>query len=294
MVPADLNVPDPTAPVPRPAAPGDPSPANQAQREYWTGGSGAGWVGRRDRYDAMLRPFLERVLIAADIADGERLLDVGCGTGSLTRAAALAGADALGIDISPTMIAAAADPAVAGARFEVVDAQTAAMAPVDVVVSRFGVMFFDDPVAAFANLVTTGGRLAFACWQAAASNQWVVEPTAAILEVVGSLPEVDPLAPGPFAFADRDRLAGILGEAGWVEVRIDPFDTSILVGGPGTVDDAADFATLGGPAARLLDGQPAELQAEVRDAIVRRFATHHDGEGVRLGAATWIVTASPG
>lgn len=267
---------------------------NQAQREFWTGASGARWVGRRDRFDDMLHPFLEQVLIAAAIVAGERLLDVGCGPGALSRAAALADADALGIDISPTMIAAANDIPVQGVRFEVLDAQTAVLEPADIVASRFGVMFFDDPVAAFANLASTGGRLAFVCWRAAAVNPWVVEPTAAILDVIGALPEVDPLAPGPFAFADRDRVAGILGEAGWADVRIDPFDTAILLGGPGTTDDAADFATHVGPAARLLEGEPDDVVAEVRRAMLQRFAPHHDGDGVRFGAATWIVTGRPG
>ena len=160
-------------------------------------------------------------------------------------------------------------------------------------ISRFGVMFFEDPVAAFANLATTGGRLCFVCWRAAGDNQWVVEQTAAVMDVLGAVPTVDPLAPGPFAFADRDRVAGILGEAGWRDVHIDPFDTSILVGGPSTLDDAADFASSGPPVSRLIDEESAEVKAAVRDAMHRRFAPHHDGDGVRLGAATWIVTARP-
>lgn len=101
------------------------------------------------------------VLEQAEIVPGEAALDVGCGPGPLTRAAALAGADVLGVDISTTMIDAATAIAAPGARFEVLDAQTAHLAPVDVVISRFGVMFFEDPVAAFANLATTGGRLCF-------------------------------------------------------------------------------------------------------------------------------------
>lgn len=269
----------------------DDDGANAAQREYWTDGPGGRWVSRSDQYDAMLRPFLERVLEQAEIVPGEAALDVGCGPGPLTRAAALAGADVLGVDISTTMIDAATAIAAPGARFEVLDAQTAHLAPVDVVISRFGVMFFEDPVAAFANLATTGGRLCFVCWRSAADNAWIVEPSAAVMEVIGAIPTADPLAPGPFAFADRDRVAGILGEAGWSDIRIDPFDTSILIGGPGTVDDAAEFATHGGPAARLIAEESKEVQEMVRQAMLRRFAAHHDGEGVRLGASTWIATA---
>lgn len=148
----------------------DDDGANAAQREYWTDGPGGRWVSRSDQYDAMLRPFLERVLEQAEIVPGEAALDVGCGPGPLTRAAALAGADVLGVDISTTMIDAATAIAAPGARFEVLGAQTAHLAPVDVVISRFGVMFFEDPVAAFANLATTGGRLCFVCWRSAADN----------------------------------------------------------------------------------------------------------------------------
>lgn len=267
--------------------------ANAEQRDYWEGAPGRRWVDASDQYDLTLAPFADAVLDAGTVEPGERVLDVGCGAGTLAIAAAARGGHAAGVDISTTMIDAARARS-ADVEFTVGDVQTMSLDRFELVCSRFGVMFFDDPVAAFANLGRTGGRLAFVCWQAPSQNQWVAEPIGAIIDVLGSLPPGPPPdAPGPFAFADPDRVRSLLVEAGWSGVAIEPFETVIHPGGPGPVDVAAEFSTVGGPASRLLADHPDEVLAAVRQRMAERFERFHDGTGTALGAATWVVTARP-
>jgi SAM-dependent methyltransferase len=172
------------------------------------------------------------------------------------------------------------------------DAQTARFAaPFDAAFSRFGVMFFADPVLAFANIraaLRPGGRLAFVCWRGAAENPWMMVPLAAALRFLPAPPPVDPREPGPFAFADADRLRGVLNDAGFSRIAIDAFDTEI--GGFG-LDEALTLALRVGPLGKLLretPGQQEQVVAAVRTALAARVA---DGI-VRLASGTWIVTAS--
>jgi SAM-dependent methyltransferase len=177
--------------------------------------------------------------------------------------------------------------------FSVADAASQTMTPDhDLIFSRFGVMFFADPVAAFANLRTglkPGGRLVFLCWQAPRANPWVSVGGAAIAPFLPDEDAPDPKAPGPFAFADADYLRGILQQAGFVDVNIDNVQVDLRVGAD--LDAAMEFQSQIGPAARVL----AELSGAQRDealsaarAALEPFATP---EGVVLGSATWLVSA---
>jgi hypothetical protein len=156
-------------------------------------------------------------------------------------------------------------------------------------------MFFDDPVAAFTNLggaIAPGGRLAFVCWQPLFVNEWMTVPALAVAEHV-PLPEPPaPGTPGPFSFGDADLVRTVLADAGFADVTVEPFEASLLLGGVGTVDAAVAFLRNTGMGRTLLSTAPADVVdaalAGVRDAL----APHHDGDGVRLNAATWIVTAS--
>ena len=276
--------------------------ANADQREYWNSDEGAIWVRDEARYDEMLAPFATALLDAASPAHDAAILDVGCGTGATTLAAArLASAGTTtGIDISQPMVNGARRRAeregVTNVVFEVCDAQAEPIpATPNLVVSRFGVMFFEDPVAAFTNLhgaIAPGGRVAFVCWQPLLVNEWMTVPALAVAEHVPLPDPPPPGTPGPFSFGDADLVRGVLTGAGFADVAVVPFQASLLLGGVGSVEDAVSFLRNTGMGRNLLGAAPAAVVdaalAGVRDAL----APHHDGEGVRLNAATWIVTAS--
>jgi SAM-dependent methyltransferase len=277
--------------------------ANPEQIAHWNSEAGGGhWVTYQARHDRMLEPFLTMILAEAGIGSGDQVLDVGCGCGATTRAAAaLAAPGAVaGIDLSAAMLARASDDArsarLSNVSFIQGDAQVHSLDPAsfDVVISRFGLMFFADPVAAFANLrraTKRGGRLVFVCWQPMTANQWLLVPSAALAGYV-PLPEPgSPHAPGMFALADPDRLRGILTDTGWSEVSVSPARTSMLVGGGGTVEEAVQWVRAGSMARSMLaDADPLIEQralASVRSALL----PYADSDGVHLDAAVWLVRA---
>jgi SAM-dependent methyltransferase len=281
--------------------------APQPPTHEWTGASGDNWVLHQQRLDLMLQAFGDAAMAAANIAPGEHILDIGCGAGATSFALAeKAGADGevLGVDISPQLIARAeaATPAGAPVSFRLADAATAALPPTgfDLLISRFGVMFFDDPVAAFAHMraaLKPGGRLAFACWRAPAENDWIRLPMAAIRDFV-TPPPVDPLAPGPFAFADRARIEAILSAAGFADIAAAPFDATIPYGAGTTreaaIDDALHLALAVGPLSRALADQGDDIRAKAAAAVRAAFARQPGETSILIDGAAWIVTARTG
>ncbi len=278
------------------------SARNAAQVELWNGDEALHWVTEQDRYDRMLSPFAAALLELAALTPTDRVLDIGCGTGPTTCGAASIVADgsARGLDISAPMIAGARERATAlgltNVTFDVGDAQTDPFSPdVDVVISRFGVMFFDDATAAFANLRTSidaGGRIAFVCWQDLFVNEWMAVPGLAAAQHVPLPATGPPDAPGPFSFGDPDRLRSVLGDAGFSDITVDPFETRILLGGGGSLDDAVTFLRSTGMAHALFDEAPAADVERAIDAVTTALEPHLTSEGVQLGAATWLVSAS--
>lgn len=273
-------------------------PANREQIEYWNGPEGRHWVERETRFDAMLAPFLEPILTAAAPGAGDRVLDVGCGNGALSRAAASRGAAVTAVDISAPMLARARERAAAEGLpvdFVEADAQVHTFAePFATVVSRFGVMFFADPEAAFANLAAAlgrNGRCAFTCWQAQAHNPWVTVPAGALLPIVGPPEPAPPDAPGPFAFADPDRVAGILTRAGFADVVIEPLTPPLLLGGGLGPDEAVAWLTEGGMGKRLLAGADASVTGQALAAVRAALEPFATPDGVRMGSAAWLVQA---
>ncbi len=274
---------------------------NAEQIEYWNQKAAPTWVNQNERLDVMLAPFGLAVMERARPAAGERVLDVGCGVGQTSlQLAARVGASGtvLGVDISTPMLARASERAraekLANLRFENADAQTFTFTPnsVDLIFSRFGVMFFVDPAAAFANLARAlrpGGRLAFVCWQALAQNAWMREPVVTLATQLTLPPPLPPDAPGPFAFADAARVRGILEGAGFRGVKHEPLTGEILLGR--TVDEALAFTSELGPAARvLLEATPAQRE-KANGAIREMLGKILTPTGIRLGYAAWIVTA---
>lgn len=275
--------------------------ANHDQVEHWNDSEAIGdWITYQERYDRMLEPFAKLILDAAGLSPGEQVLDIGCGCGATTLAAARAVAPGavVAIDLSAAMLERARENAaktgLVNASFEQADAQVHRIGgSYDAVISRFGVMFFADPVAAFANLLAAtraGGRLAFACWQPLADNEWLLVPLAALAEHV-PLPDLDePGAPGMFSLSDTNRLRQVLSDAGWRDVRASSERTPILVGG-GTLDDAVGYLRGRSIVRRMLADVDQATQdrafTSVREALVR----HADGDGVRLHASVWVVTA---
>jgi SAM-dependent methyltransferase len=277
--------------------------ANTDEAQRWDcGEQGAHWAANQARYDRMLEPFTAMILQAAALQPGRRVLDVGCGCGATTLAAArlVRPGDTVGIDLSGPMLArarAGADEAgLANAVFQQGDAQVHPFEPAafDAVLSRFGVMFFADPVAAFANIRTAvrpGGRLSFVCWQPRSANQWLLVPGAAFAEHV---PPLDPAAddgPGMFALADSGRLRQILAAAGWRDIQATAKHAPLLVGGGGTIDDTIEFIRSGSMGRTMLAGVDANTVDRAVASLRAALAPHADAVGVRLGAAVWLVQA---
>ena len=276
-------------------------PANATQMESWNGEYGQHFVEERARLDRMLEPHTERLLAAAAIQPADEVLDVGCGCGETTIRAARAagGGRTLGADLSVVMLAEARDLAerehADNVRFERVDVQTHpfAEAGFDIALSRFGVMFFDDPQAAFANIATAlrpGGRFVFVCWQEPRKVGYFTLLIKAVAAHAGLPPRPGPDEPGPFSLADPERIRTLLVKAGFGTVDIEGVTARGWLGKD--VDDAIGHYRRMPMARSLLanvDEQTAELVFRTLQDALR---AHLSDRGVLLPADAWLVTAT--
>ena len=275
---------------------------NEQQVAAWNGGESVHYVDYADRYDRQLAPFTESLIEQVRLTPPHSLLDVGCGCGALTLCAARIADSAVGLDISVPLTEVASERARAAqidnVEFVVADAQTHIFAPetFDLVVSQFGLMFFDDPMRAFSNVrrsLTAYGRLAFVCWQGLPTNEWL---TLVANQVANDadVPELGGMARGPgmFALKDPGETTALLETAGFTSVTFESLTPSILIGGGGTADESVDFLLGMGMVRGLVGcaGPDAHdtVVEDVRSSLNERYVP---GIGLQLGAAAWLVTA---
>jgi SAM-dependent methyltransferase len=270
----------------------------EEQATLWNGTSGCAWVDAQELLDLMLKPFEDLLVESVVAASADRVLDVGCGTGGTTLAAARslgAKSRCVGVDISEPMIAAArarAERERLPATFIQDDAQTHAFEPAsfDAIISRFGVMFFDDFVRAFANLrhaARNGAALQCIAWRDAAENPFMTTAERAAAPLLPNLPARQPNAPGQFAFADRDRVYRILKESDWAEIDIKPIDIACVFPERELVPYVTRFGLVG----RALDQAPAQIRSQVIETVRPAFDPYVHGNEVRFIAACWVVSA---
>jgi SAM-dependent methyltransferase len=280
--------------------------SNEEQIEYWNGETGQRWAQRDEMMARLLKPVAQLLLDHADIEGCSRALDVGCGGGSQSRELAArlgAGASVTGMDISGPLLEVArgnstATPADnAALEFVQADASSYAFEPnsFDLVFSRFGVMFFEDPVTAFSNIYSAlqpGARLAFCCWQGLPKNDWVLQPLQAAFQCIPAPPKPDPHAPGPFAFADPDRVRSILSASGFVDIDLQPRAITMQFGEFPTLEENARDLMQIGPIAGLLADQDEATRDKVAAAVTNALAPFFRDGILHLPGAIWLVTAA--
>jgi ubiquinone/menaquinone biosynthesis C-methylase UbiE len=268
------------------------------QTTLWNGPAGRAWVDAQELLDQTLRPFEGLLVEAVSARAGGRVLDVGCGAGSTTLAVGRrlgAKGRCIGIDISEPMIAAArsrAERASTPASFIRADAQTHPFEPAsfDMIVSRFGVMFFGDPVRAFVNLrraARDDAELRFVAWRSATENSFMTTAERAAAPLLPNLPARRPDAPGQFAFADRRRVYSILEESGWAEIDIRPIDVACTL--PET--ELVRYLTRLGPVGLILREADDRTRTQVIETVRAAFDPYVHGAEARFTAACWTVGA---
>ncbi len=275
------------------------NPPNRDQAALWNDASGPIWVEMQHVLDGMLAPLEARLMEEAFPGEGGRVLDIGCGAGATTLSMARRlgpTGRCLGVDISGPLVAAAraraAAEGLASAAFVQADAQTYGFEPdcFDAVISRLGVMFFDDPAAAFANIRRAARRkakLSFVAWRSPAENPFMTTAARAAAPLLPHLPAPDPGAPGQFAFADRDRVQRILDVSGWTDVDIRPIDVSSGV----AERDLLTYVTRLGPVGLALRDVDAPTRARTAEAVRAAFDPYVRDGAARFTAACWLVNA---
>jgi ubiquinone/menaquinone biosynthesis C-methylase UbiE len=272
-------------------------PGNE-QTKLWNGLAGRAWVEAQELLDSMFKPFEDLLVEAVLAGSGRRVLDVGCGTGSTTLAVArrlAAKGRCIGIDISEPMLTAArarAEREGTPASFILANAQDHAFEPAsfDIIISRFGVMFFDDFVRAFANLrraATDNAELRFVAWRSPSENPFMTTAERAAAPLLPNLPARRPDAPGQFAFADQRRVHRILEESGWGEIDIQPLDVACTL----PEKELVRYLTRLGPLGLLLHEADDRTRTQVIETVRAAFEPYVHGAEVRFTSACWMVSA---
>ena len=281
---------------------GKPSDPNAEMIKLWNEVAGPNWVELQESFDGELEPLGLATMDRAGVAAGERVIDVGCGTGQATLELARRvgdGGSVLGIDISEPMLdrarSRAAETGINNITFEKADVQTFDFGPArfDLIFSRFGVMFFDDPVKAFTNLrgaLRADGRLAFVCWRDPQENVWATTALDAVKRHVPIEPHTSG-APGPFGFADSDHVGKILAAAGFSKIDFHELSGKIVIGGGGSLDETVGHVLNFGLVAKAIRQAEVQDTTEIAASIREAFAPYATATGVHMDSAAWIVTA---
>jgi len=274
------------------------------EAQYWNEQGGQRWIANIDKTESMLVPLTEHLLERAGARQGESVLDVGCGGGVTSRRLAEAvgpSGQVLGVDISaPILEVAKARGGPSHLSYRCADAATIdlGLESCDLITSRFGVMFFEDPVAAFTNLraaLRSDGRLVFMCWRAVALNPWIGATAAAACEVLpkpenGGRGPGDPNAPGPFSLAEEERIQQVLEEAGFGEIALEGFDEFMRLG---KLEQASSYLTSMGPAAEPFGNASEGKRIEAIQAVEGVLKAYESADGICPPCAVWIVSAGP-
>jgi len=276
--------------------------SNADQIAFWNGVAGRHWTDRQSVLDIVLAPVTEKLIARTDAKAGQRILDIGCGCGAVTIALAKQvgpSGHVLGIDISVPMLERArqltgkelpADYVLADATVYPFDPES-----FDLLVSRFGVMFFAEPVLSFLNLrgaLRPKGQLIFACWREPRENGWMMALLMAAYKHVPKLPQLGPEDPGPFSFADEARVRRILGGAGFTDIEMEACPLTFDLAAGRGLEAAVQGALEIGPASRALEGHPPEVVAAAIQSIRETLTPFAKGQSVLLPGAIWLVTAN--
>ena len=273
---------------------------NVDQKEFWNDIKGKLWVDMQPRIDEMMLPFGEKAISALQPQPGEKILEIGCGTGTVTLALAdrvTPSGQVFAADISKPMLHMAISRAKARESITFVEADAQVFSfpkgVFDAVFSRFGVMFFEDPVAAFRNFhdaVRPGGRLAYVCWADRKDNPWIRIPTGASKAFLEIPPPPEDDAPGQFAMEREARVREILGGAGWSDIEVERFDLEHSLGED--VADAAGFISQMGPMSEPFSLADNATKRKCLDVIQKALLPYAGPAGVAMRFATWVVSAS--
>ncbi len=275
---------------------------NREQAEYWNEQAGPKWVELQSFIDAQIAPLGLVAMDRLGLRAGANVLDVGCGCGGtsleLARRVGASGA-VVGVDLSRPMldraVQSACDAGLTNVSFRQADAQTESFEErFDAVFSRFGVMFFSDPTAAFSNLrsaIKAGGVLSFVCWRSIDQNEWMIVPAQAALQHLPPPELPAPGAPGPFAFADSERVENILDAAGFGDIEIERYDGELEVGSGRPLREIVQVVMQMGPAGRLLRDATDEVKAKVAESITTALQPFGGDGGLVMKGSTWMVRA---
>jgi SAM-dependent methyltransferase len=270
---------------------------------FWNGKGGDIWVARQQHTDITLAPATNALLAFAAPHAGERVVDIGCGCGAPTLEFARATGPSgrvVGVDISGPMLAEgerrARAAGIANVKWRKADPATAALDEYDLLISAFGVMFFGDRVAAFANMrraAAPNARMALLCWRSLAENPWMEVPMTTAARHLPPRPKPAPHAPGMFAFADPDHVSEIFTAAGWAPPRFENLDLDLDIAAGRGLEEAVVQSTQIGVVNSWLRNQPADIASAAIASIRDALAPYADGGSVRLPGAMWLIGSAP-
>tara|TARA_B100001013_G_C24579113_1_gene429817 strand:- start:208 stop:1059 length:852 start_codon:yes stop_codon:yes gene_type:complete len=279
------------------------SETNKDSKDFWSGKGGDIWVERQETMDEMLFPFGEEVLNKLELGQNLHVLDIGCGCGTTTLdiAKRIKRGKVTGIDISQPMLQkakkSAKDKFLSNTSFLRLDVQSDDIGEgvYTTAFSRFGVMFFEDPVAAFTNInksLVTNAQLSFVCWQSPSLNPWQSLFIQEVRKLI-NLPSPPPRSPGPFAFSESSYINSILEESNFVEVEIESFETDVKMFSGSSLSDAVkDYLSINPVVSEMLKDSPDDLKDQVVNAVIEVFTPYYSESGLIFPSASWIVNAN--